>query len=456
MDSMTLYKKEVNLIDSFFVNRRDGKGKQVPLPFRVKRSVNGKLQMVINQKYLCVPVHVPFAGSTDSLHRAIGDIGREVYNLRAKAGYTNPVNVIVSEQPPMLIVPRVDPKNLEYKDHPSVNRRRGMLIGQSFNGNAMEPLIIDLDDPNTCHGLVGASTGGGKSTMMKQMMLSACEMTSPEDLQFAIIDIGEKSFKLFAQLPHCCAYVTTIEDSLALLRKFESQMTGQENTYRTRIAIFVDEGAALLATGDEDTDKEFRRLLKICGDRGRAYGFSLWIGAQNPTDSSVPADVRYNLGVRVAGSCSEATRSEIILDKGNRHAASITMPGVFYVKIKNIITMVFSYSLKQLVNGEEVSIEFDEVTKIRREFDKCEMIELLHEDDEDEDALPQHAIDAAIEVLKEFTDENGELRNGYIMKTKDAIAKALNRKRVTGNSAPLFNKYLDYVVYCYKTGDYQN
>ena len=51
MDSMTLYKKEVNLIDSFFVNRRDGKGKQVPLSFRVKRSANGKLQMVINQKY---------------------------------------------------------------------------------------------------------------------------------------------------------------------------------------------------------------------------------------------------------------------------------------------------------------------------------------------------------------------------------------------------------------------
>ena len=58
--------------------------------------------------------------------------------------------------------------------------------------------------------------------------------------------------------------------------------------------------------------------------------------------------------------------------------------------------------------------------------------------------------------IVEFTDENGELRNGYIMKTKDAIAKAINRKRTTGNAAPLFNKYLDYVVYCYKTGDYQN
>lgn len=59
MDVMKLYKKEVNLVDSFFVNRRDGKGKQIPLPFRVGRGASGKLQMIVNQKYLCIPVHVP-------------------------------------------------------------------------------------------------------------------------------------------------------------------------------------------------------------------------------------------------------------------------------------------------------------------------------------------------------------------------------------------------------------
>lgn len=445
MNTAILYQNETRMLDLFFVNRRDRNGQTKPLPYRLQRE-SGKIKPRLNQKYICYPVHVPFGGSMDALHSAAGDIGREIHGLRSRHGYGTGVNVLVTEQPAMLIVPRVDPKDLEYQDRPKIKRVRQMLIGQAFDGMKTEPLIIDLDSPASCHILLGASSGGGKSNMLRQMILSCCESSSPEDLQIALVDIDGKALGMYQQLPHCCAYVTAIDETITLLRHFEKQLTGKENSYRTRTVIVIDECAALFSTGSDEKDKEFRRLLKVFGDRGRAYGFSLLVGVQNPTDSSIPAEVRYNLNVRVAGFCNEASRSEIVLDKGNKQAASITMPGVFFAKISNKIQMTFSYLIKD-------DVALAEIARIKAEYDRCDQIELIVGDESAEDLLPQSAIDAAVAELKKY-DNGNSFRPGYIMPTKRAIADALGRKSVTGNAAPLFDRYLEFVVGCYRSGNY--
>ena len=438
MDYNKLYAQEAQLLDRFFLNK-----KPKLLPYSVERAGVGRL-VRLNPKYVCYPIDVPLGVSLADLKRVQSDLERIIFNNRSKHGITDEVKVLIQEQPSQIVVARVDPLTLTYASRPRDGKPRFVLLGKSFVGGKSQPEVINLNHPDTCHVLVGGKTGCGKSRMLYQMILSACEHSEPTDLQIALVDIGGKALSAFSKLPHCAAYVTELAETKALLSHFEKQLVGAQDTYTTRTMIVIDEAPALTSTGDKEMDKEFARLLKVLGERGRAYGISLIIGAQNPTDSSVPVEVRRNLGVRVAGMCSESAMSEIILDKDNREAADLTLQGTFIVRHSGQSRLTFSY---YLTDDEMIN----EIARLKSEYDPCTQIDLLVGDCDV--MLPQDAIKAAVAVLEQFTDENGKLKNGYITPTKKAIADALGRASTTGNVAGKFDRFLDFVVSIYKSGN---
>ena len=438
MDYNKLYAVEAQLLDKFFANK-------IPksLPYSVKRIKDTRLVQV-NPKYVCYPIHVPLGVSLADLKRVQADLERIIFDNRSRYGITDEVKILIQEQPSQIVVARVDPLTLTYASRPRDGKPRFMLLGKSFVGGKSQPEFINLNHPDTCHVLVAGKTGCGKSRMLYQMILSACEHSEPTDLQIALVDIGGKALSAFSKLPHCAAYVTELAETKALLAHFEKQLVGAQDTYTTRTMIVIDEAPALTSTGDKETDNEFARLLKVLAERGRAYGISLVLGAQNPTDSSVPVEVRRNLGVRVAGMCSESAMSEIILDKGNREAADLTLQGTFIVRHSGQSRLTFSY---YLTDDEMIN----EIARLKVEYDPCTQIDLLVGDGDV--MLPQDAIKAAVAVLEQFTDENGKLKNGYITPTKKAIADALGRASTTGNVAGKFDRFLDFVVSIYKSGN---
>lgn len=438
-----LYEAESTLIDTFFAQHRPK-----PLPYSIKRWINGpskgKRKSQLNPKYMCYYIDIPLGASISELKRAQNDLAVVIYNNRSRFGFKDEVRVLVNEQPPMLIVARVDPKALEYSTRPRNIKPRMVLIGKSFVGGESNPEVADLNSPDGCHILVSGRTGSGKTRMTKGIILTGCEASEPEELQVAIIDIGGKAMGEFSQLPHCCAYVTEIDESLALLKYFEAKMVGKQDTYKTRYMIVIDEEPALVSTGDKLIDDEFTRLMKVIGERGRAYGISLVLGAQNPTNQNLPVVVRRNIPVRIAGMCPEDEMSQIILGKGDTDAAQLTLAGTFIVKTNNKKRMVFSYFLTE----DEI---LSEIARLQHEYDRCEQIELIIESVDSDVKLPQAAIDAAVEVLRRFDDGNGNLKAGYIVETKLAIANALGRKAITGRATEIFSKYLEYVVACYRS-----
>jgi len=438
MDYNKLYAQEAQLLDRFFLNK-----KPKSLPYSVERAGVGRL-VRLNPKYVCYPIDVPLGVSLADLKRVQSDLERIIFNNRSKNGITDEVKVLIQEQPSQIVVARVDPLTLTYASRPRDGKPRFVLLGKSFVGGKSQPEVINLNHPDTCHVLVGGKTGCGKSRMLYQMILSACEHSEPSDLQIALVDIGGKALSAFSKLPHCAAYVTELAETKALLSHFEKQLVGAQDTYTTRTMIVIDEAPALTSTGDKEMDKEFARLLKVLGERGRAYGISLIVGAQNPTDSSVPVEVRRNLGVRVAGMCSESAMSEIILDKDNREAADLTLQGTFIVRHSGQSRLTFSY---YLTDDEMIN----EIARLKAEYDPCAQIDLLVGDGDV--MLPQVAINAAVDVLKQYTNDDGTLETGYVMPTKRAIADALGRKSITGNAADKFDRFLDFVVSIYKSGN---
>ena len=439
MDYSKLYGVEAQLLDKFFANK-------IPksLPYSVKRIKDTRLVQV-NPKYVCYPIHVPLGVSLADLKRVQADLERIIFDNRSRYGITDEVKVLIQEQPSQIVVARVDPLTLTYASRPRDGKPRFVLLGKSFVGGKSQAELINLNHPDTCHVLVGGKTGCGKSRMLYQMILSACEHSEPSDLQIALVDIGGKALSAFSKLPHCAAYVTELAETKALLSHFEKQLVGAQDTYTTRTMIVIDEAPALVSTGEKETDKEFARLLNVLAERGRAYGISLVIGAQNPTDSRVPVEVRRNLGVRVAGMCSEVAMSEIILDEGNREAAGLTLSGTFIVRHSGQSRLTFSY---YLTDDEMIN----EIARLKAEYDPCVQIDLLVGEDT---LLPKQAVDAAVLVLEQYKDKKtGKLTPGYIMPTKWAIAEVLGLKSITGNAAGKFDNYLQYVVNVYMSNNY--
>ncbi|HEY9602509.1 MAG TPA: DNA translocase FtsK, partial [Allocoleopsis sp.] len=73
-----------------------------------------------------------------------------------------------------------------------------IAIGVNLDGKLVE---ADLSDPNTCHFLVGGTTGSGKSEFLRSLLLSLLYRHSPEQLKIALVDPKRVTFPEFEQMP---------------------------------------------------------------------------------------------------------------------------------------------------------------------------------------------------------------------------------------------------------------
>lgn len=428
---MNLYKSEKAVINQFF----DDMG----LPYHA-----GKI--TLTPKYACYALDVARTASMKKLRDLKNDLARVIFDNRSKAKYTETVKVIIEEQPAMIIVARFDPKMLLYNSRPQAPQPRYALAGRGFQGNKAEDIFLDLNDADTFSVLAGGRSGCGKSSILRQMVLTACENSSPEELQVAIVDIGGKALQPFKLMPHCCTYVTTLDEAMSLLSYYKESLVGAENSYQTRTIILIDESTELFSTGDRDKDEAFTLLVERLAQRGRGYGISLFLGAQNPTQDNLPVSARRSIPVRIAGMCPEEAMSEIILGTGHRDAERLSMKGTFIIRYAGVKKMVFSY----LMTDEET---INQIAELSRKYDRCEQVKILV-DGENLQELPEFAIDAAVNVLRQFDNGDGTLRNGYITPTKKAIADAIGVKSTEGSARDKFNRYLKTVIEIYRSSNF--
>ncbi|MDB9309742.1 DNA translocase FtsK [Aphanizomenon sp. CS-733/32] len=216
-----------------------------------------------------------------------------------------------------------------------------IAIGVSIDGKLLE---ADLSDPNTCHFLVGGTTGSGKSEFLRSLLLSLIYRHSPQHLKIALVDPKRVTFPEFEQMSWLYAPVVKDSDRAVELmqelvaemesryQKFEKAKCADLMTYNQRsssalprIVCIFDEYADFMA------EKEIRTILeqsiKRLGAMARAAGIHLIISTQRPEASIVTPIIRSNLPGRVALRTSSQADSCIILGGKETTAAYLLGKG---------------------------------------------------------------------------------------------------------------------------------
>ncbi len=279
----------------------------------------------------------------------VSNVLRCTDDLRVHLGLTN--SPLIAPQAGYISVdlPRPDRQTAFFQNYfnaPKQNESTAKVaIGINLDGRLVE---ADLSDPNTCHFLVGGTTGSGKSEFLRSLLLSLIVRHDPAHFQVALVDPKRVTFPEFETMRWLYEpIVKTKEDAIALMERLVAEMDSRYQRFERsrcpdlatynqkaqqplpRLLCIFDEYADFMA--DKEAAKALEQQIQRLGAMARAAGIHLIIATQRPEARVVTPLIRSNLPGRVALRTASDADSAIILGGKQGAAASLLGKGdLFY------------------------------------------------------------------------------------------------------------------------------
>jgi S-DNA-T family DNA segregation ATPase FtsK/SpoIIIE len=195
------------------------------------------------------------------------------------------------------------------------------------------PFIIDLARHGP-HGLIGGTTGSGKSELLRSLVLSLAATAAPQQVTFVLIDFkGGSTFDALGALPHTVGLATDLDDQLAerSLRCLQAELRYREQQFRdqrtrghsfddldgynrampndpmARLVVIIDEFAEMVGALPHLLDS-----LEGIARRGRSLGVHLLLATQRPA-GAVNDQIRTNTDLKIALRVQEPSDSTDVI-----------------------------------------------------------------------------------------------------------------------------------------------
>jgi S-DNA-T family DNA segregation ATPase FtsK/SpoIIIE len=267
-------------------------------------------------------------------------------DLQVQLGLTAPPAIAPQAGYVSVDLPRSDRQVAKFADYiqpqylpPTASVK--IAIGVNLDGKLVQ---ANLSDPNTCHFLVGGTTGSGKSEFLRSLLLSLIYRHSPQNLRIALVDPKRVTFPEFEQMPWLHSPIVKDSDrALKLMAELIAEMEGRYQQFEKascsgisqynqqaaqplpRIVCIFDEYADFMA--DKDIRTELEAHIKRLGAMARAAGIHLIVATQRPEAKVVTPIIRSNLPGRVALRTASEADSTIILGSNQKSAAYLLGKG---------------------------------------------------------------------------------------------------------------------------------
>ncbi len=195
------------------------------------------------------------------------------------------------------------------------------------------PLIGDLAESQTAHGLIGGVAGSGKSELLKTVVASLLYRNKPESLKLTLVDPKMLTFGAIKESPFLThPILVNLDEALQVLQDAINQMEqryatldseGFENL-RARFeagktdipfwVIIVDEFADLVLA-DKEQRSRFETIVSRIAAKGRASGLHLLLATQRPDSKVVSPQIKANLPLKICLRVTSGANSQIVLDE---------------------------------------------------------------------------------------------------------------------------------------------
>ena len=274
-------------------------------------------------------------------------------DLQVQLGVTRPPLIATQAGYVSVDLPREDRQTAYFKDYiqPESTPNQAdttIAIGVDLEGKLVE---ANLANPNTCHFLVGGTTGSGKSEFLRSLLLSLIYRHSPQQIKIALVDPKRVTFPEFEKMPWLLSpIIKDSEAAIALMTELVAQMDERYRLFEAarcsdldaynqssqhqlpRIVCIFDEYADFM--NDKETRNALETSIKRLGGMARAAGIHLIIATQRPEANVVTPIIRDNLPGRIAlATSSSEANSKIILGGNSTEAAYLLGKGDLFFQI---------------------------------------------------------------------------------------------------------------------------
>lgn len=170
----------------------------------------------------------------------------------------------------------------------------------------------------TAHTLIAGTTGSGKSVLLNTILYSIIKKNmflNENKYMFVFIDTKRVELKQYKNFPRTVMYITEPEDvpksldTVIQIMDDRYEAMEKKETEEAYIYVVIDELADLLATKGV-----LERIVKI-GRLGRAAHIHLIMCTQDPSRTTLTAQIMQNMTTCVGLRCKDSTESRQIIGK---------------------------------------------------------------------------------------------------------------------------------------------